>query len=231
MLGENRRSVKGKVVVRPWTAVTTEWRVATTVPLLLSLPYINNFSEFLYIIHNTIIHNTRLINYYHFIKKGGKGEPCHTLSHTDAGWQSELPLLGSMSAASEHQSLQIPPIHPLTLGYDHVFTSSHQSHRLFRLCKSFFSLLSLLTNTFPQICPYTFIGHAALMSAIQECQLESLPLKFQVEYKPIRLSCQLPEDFSVDRRTYFTKKFGENYNTAIGTIQAMGKSLGLEMSV
>ena len=69
------------------------------------------------------------------------------------------------------------------------------------------------------------------MSAIEECKSESLPLKFQVEYKPIRLSCQLPEDFSVDRRSYFTKKFGEKYTTAFEMVQAMGKSLGLEMLV
>ena len=92
--------------------------------------------------------------------------------------------------------------------------------------------LSPLTLTLStQICPYTFIGHAALMSAIEECKSESLPLKFQVEYKPIRLSCQLPEDFSVDRRSYFTKKFGEKYTTAFEMVQAMGKSLGLEMLV
>jgi predicted DsbA family dithiol-disulfide isomerase len=67
------------------------------------------------------------------------------------------------------------------------------------------------------------------MAAIDECQSESLPLKFKVEYKPIRLSCQLPEDFSVDRRTYFTKKFGEEYTPVITMMQAMGKSLGLEI--
>lgn len=67
------------------------------------------------------------------------------------------------------------------------------------------------------------------MSAIQECQSDALPLKFEVEYKPMRLSCQLPEDFSVDRRTYFTSKFGERYGAAFGMMQSMAKSLGLEM--
>jgi len=79
------------------------------------------------------------------------------------------------------------------------------------------------------ICPYTYIGHAALMSAIEDCKTESLPLKFEIEYKPMRLSCQLPDDFSVDRRTYFMSKFGEKYEAALGMMQAMGKSLGLEI--
>lgn len=69
------------------------------------------------------------------------------------------------------------------------------------------------------------------MSAIADCKTESLPLKFEIEYKPMRLSCQLPEDFSVDRKTYFTSKFGERWGSHIGMIQNMGKSMGLEMYV
>jgi hypothetical protein len=66
-----------------------------------------------------------------------------------------------------------------------------------------------------------------LLSAVAQCA--SLPVTFDIEYRPFRLTA-VPEGTSVDKKAYYLNKLGAEKYEAIGkTIQEWGDRLGLEL--
>jgi len=57
------------------------------------------------------------------------------------------------------------------------------------------------------ICPFCYIGHYELQEAIGRCT--DLPVHFDIEYRPYRLTSLRDEDKPVDRVEYFRRKLGE----------------------
>jgi len=75
-------------------------------------------------------------------------------------------------------------------------------------------------------CPYSYFGYKALFDAITECS--HFPLTFHVEYRPIRLNANLPEDFPIDRKSYMKQKYGESYEPVVEVVQRIAHAMGLK---
>ncbi|KII89801.1 hypothetical protein PLICRDRAFT_52958 [Plicaturopsis crispa FD-325 SS-3] len=58
------------------------------------------------------------------------------------------------------------------------------------------------------LCPFCYIGHKELQTAIAQCA--DLPLSFDIEYKPFRVLTSLPDDAGpVDKEAYIRAKLGD----------------------
>ncbi|KZP13568.1 thioredoxin-like protein [Athelia psychrophila] len=78
------------------------------------------------------------------------------------------------------------------------------------------------------VCPYNYIGHNALTTALEQCADQ--PLQFEIEYKPFRLNSDLPIEPPVDRAEFFGNKFGARYEPARAMFKGMADSLGLPLA-
>jgi len=79
------------------------------------------------------------------------------------------------------------------------------------------------------VCPFCYIGHKELLSAVAQCA--GLPVTFEIEYRPFRITT-VPEGSSVDKKTYYLNKLGlEKYESVGKVIQEWGDRLGLNLNL
>ncbi|KAI0255123.1 thioredoxin-like protein [Lactifluus subvellereus] len=77
-------------------------------------------------------------------------------------------------------------------------------------------------------CPWCFIGHRELQTAIAQCA--NLPICFEVEYRPFLLHTTIPYD-SVDKDEFVTKKIGrERWEAGKRLAMERGEAMGITFS-
>ncbi|KAG8905906.1 hypothetical protein FRB99_007986 [Tulasnella sp. 403] len=79
------------------------------------------------------------------------------------------------------------------------------------------------------ICPWCYIGYKELDIAIKRVLKAHPTAEIELEYRPFLLDPKLNCKEAVDKRTYFTRKFGEQrLKNIIGLFDQRGKELGIK---
>jgi len=91
------------------------------------------------------------------------------------------------------------------------------------------SKLVKLTVVSDLTCPYCYIGHKELNSAVAEVKQQNPNLSVEIEYRPFFLHPYIKDDEPIDKMPWFLAKFGqENAELMIQRTTARGKECGID---
>lgn len=90
--------------------------------------------------------------------------------------------------------------------------------------------LTLISLDFEQICPWCYIAHLELNSALANVRAANLPVDFQVEYHPYTLHPGQAETLPVSKKESIGKKLGQaRYEAMVVMVNERAKQFGAHL--